>query len=235
MSWKDILKAQSVIEKVKEFVEHIKGFFVKTPKGLITRYTNQLEKVEKQLEQIVTYVSENNLGRVSVDRYPYYGYINIYESSKKHKTDIKLEQTVKDLLEKRRNLRRKLQKYNSIDEKLEIFNDPIKLTEYGKRRYYIDLTEPKMLQLFMETMRLEGLEPIEGAVKLASNTTQKEKEINFALLQQTVNMLAYMNKKAPLKQEVAKEMEIDINQEWDYRADEAYEKAIQLLRQRGKI
>ena len=44
-----------------------------------------------------------------------------------------------------------------------------------------------------------------------------------------------MNKKIPLKEDVAEEMGININQNWDYRADEAYKQAIQLLRQRGKI
>ena len=89
----------------------------------------------------------------------------------------------------------------------------------------------------METMRLQGLEPVEGAVKLAGSVGQKtnERKIDLNMLKETVNMLVNMNKKIPLKEDVAEEMRININQNWDYRADEAYKQAIQLLRQRGKI
>ena len=246
MIWKSILLKDN-LGRVRRFVEHIKTFFVQNPEGLIKRYTRELEQVEKQLEQITNYVKENNLGEISESKYSFYTRIEIFETSEDKKNQYnrdydskrnkKLEQQVEKLFEKRRSLKNKLRRYESIDDKLEIFNDPMKLTEYANERYRIDLTEPKMLELFMETMRVEGLEPIEGAVKLAGSVGEKtdEREINLSMLQQTVNMLVHMNSKLPTKQEVAEEMEIDINQNWDYRADKAYDEAIQILRQRGKI
>ena len=245
MIWKSILLKDN-LGRVRRFVEHIKTFFVQNPEGLIKRYTRELEQVEKQLEQIQNHVKENNLGYIERGTFYYSPRITIFNSSedyvKRYKNKYanrneKLEKVVEKLFEKERSLNNKLRRYKSIDEKLEIFNDPMKLTEYANQRYNIDLTEPKMLELFMETMRVEGMEAIEGAVKLVGSVGEKtdEREINLGLLQQTVNMLVHMNNKLPTKQEVAEEMEIDINQNWDYRADKAYDEAVQILRQRGKL
>ena len=245
MIWKSILLKDN-LGRVRRFVEHIKTFFVQNPEGLIKRYTRELEEVEKQLEQIINHVKENNLGEITERRYYYSPTINIYNTSEDYinryqnryaNRNTKLEKVVEKLFEKQKSLTNKLRRYKSIDEKLEIFNDPMKLTDYANQRYNIDLTEPKMLELCMETMRVEGMEAIEGAVKLAGSVGEKtdEREINFSMLQQTVNMLVHMNNQIPTKQDVAEEMEIDMNQQWDYRADKAYDEAIQLLRQRGKL
>tara|TARA_B100000424_G_C22920228_1_gene489659 strand:- start:124 stop:864 length:741 start_codon:yes stop_codon:yes gene_type:complete len=246
MIWKSILLKDN-LGRVRRFVEHIKTFFVQNPQGLIKRYTRELEQVEKQLEQISDYVEENGLGQIRERSYGFSPDITIYQSEEDFnnrydrdydsKRNKKLENQVEKLYQMRNSLERKLERYASIDNKLEIFNDPIKLTEYANERYRIDLTEPKMLELFMETMRVEGMEAIEGAVKLAGSVQEKtdEREINFSMLQQTVNMLVHMNNEIPTKQDVAEEMEIDMNQQWDYRADKAYDEAIQLLRQRGKL
>ena len=246
ITWKDILLKDN-LGNVRRFVEHIKTFFVQNPERLIKRYTRELEQVEKQLEQISNYVEKNSLGQIRERSYGFSPDITIYESEEDFnnrynrdyysKRNKELEKQVEKLYKMRNSLERKLERYASIDNKLEIFNDPIKLTEYANERYRIDLTEPKMLELFMETMRVEGLEPIEGAVKLAGRVGEKidERKINFSMLQQTVNMLVHMNNQIPTKQDVAEEMEIDMNQQWDYRADKAYDEAIQLLRQRGKL
>lgn len=245
MIWKSILLKDN-LGRVRRFVEHIKTFFVQNPQGLIKRYTRELEQVEKQLEQIINHVEENGLGQIRERSYGFSPVITIYQSEEDfnnrdeigyYKRNKKLEKQVEKLYQMRNSLEKKLERYASIDNKLEIFNDPMKLTEYANERYRIDLTEPKMLELFMETMRVEGMEAIEGAVKLVGSVGEKtdEREINLSMLQQTVNMLVHMNNKLPTKQEVAEEMEIDINQNWDYRADKAYDEAIQILRQRGKL
>ena len=220
----DILK-QSYMSNMKEFAKHIKSYYIDNRKAVVNRYKNELKQVQKRIKEIEKYVKENQLGTIR--------YNEVMTSIAIKDKD--LENELIELIDKEKKLYRKLQRYYSIDEKLETFNDPAKLTEYAKNRYGIDLTEPKTLELFMETMKLEGMTPVEGAVKLTSSAGQKKNEINLTLLQQAVNVLASMNREAPSKQEVAEEMEIDINQQWDYRADEAYKKAIQLLRQRGKI
>ena len=229
MSWKYVLK-KSYILKMKEFVKHIKSFFIDNAKPVIARAKTELKQVEKELKQIETHVRENDLVYFNTWRGNNF---DEYSTIK----DKEIQNVAKKLFAKQKRLKNNLQRYASIDEKLEIFNDPSKLIEYANNRYKIDLNDPATLRLFMETMRAEGMEPVEGAVKLSSGGGQRkdEKDINFNQLQEAVNMLASMNREAPSKQEVAEEMEIDINQQWDYRADEAYEKAIQLLRQRGKI
>ena len=255
MSWQDILK--SSLGRVRTFVEEIKPFFVQNFKGMFTKTSNELEKVVKQIKEIINNVNQNNLGEINLDRNKIviFQTKEDYENSKKENyyhdnysysdTDIKynakrnkkLERQLRKLIDKENNLFRRLNTYMSVDEKLEIFNDPTKLTEYANNKHGIDLTHPETLKLFMETMRLQGLEPVEGAVKLAGSVGQKtdERKIDLNMLKETVNMLVNMNKKIPLKEDVAEEMGININQNWDYRADEAYKQAIQLLRQRGKI
>jgi hypothetical protein len=247
MIWKSVLLKDN-LGRVRKFVDHIKTFFVQNPQGLTKRYTRELGETEKQIEQIKNYIKENNLYlHITDSYYDISQTFTVYESEEEYKNRYdrnstpKINKQLGNLLEKLHKIKHRLEKkldiYASIDDKLEIFNDPMKLSEYAKDKYRIDLSEQKMLELFMETMRVEGLEPIEGAVKLAGSVGEKtdEREINFDMLQQTVNMLVHMNNKIPSKHDVAEEMEIDINQNWDYRADEAYDEAIQILRQRGKI
>tara|TARA_R100000231_G_scaffold25244_1_gene23125 strand:- start:869 stop:1636 length:768 start_codon:yes stop_codon:yes gene_type:complete len=255
MRWQDILKSR--FGRVRTLVEEIKPFFVQNFRGMVTKTSNELKKVKKQIKEIKDNVKQNNLGEIDL----YYNKIVIfqtkedYENSKKENyyhdnysysdTDIKynakrnrkLERQLRKLIDKENNLSRRLNTYKSVDIKLETFNDPMLLTDYADSKYGIDLTHPETLKLFMETMRLQGLEPIEGAVKLAGSVGQKtdERKIDLNMLKETVNMLVNMNKEIPLKEDVAEEMGININQNWDYRADEAYKQAIQLLRQRGKI
>jgi len=255
MRWQDILK--SSLGRVRTFVEEIKPFFVQNFKGMVTKTSNELKKVVKQINEIIDNVNQNNLGEIDLynNKIVIFQTKEDYENSKKenyswdnssyYDEDIKynakrnkqLERQLRKLIKKENNLQRRLNTYMSVDEKLEIFNDPVKLTEYANDKYYIDLTDPETLRLFMETMRVEGLEPVEGAVKLAGSVGQKtdERKIDPNVVKETVNMLVNMNKEIPLKQDVAEEMGININQNWDYRADEAYKQAIQLLRQRGKI
>ena len=227
MRWQDILKSR--FGRVRTLVEEIKPFFVQNFRGMVTKTSNEFKKVKKQVKEIIDDVKQNNLGEIDLDRNKIviFQTKEDYENSKKENyyhdnysysdTDIKynakrnrkLERQLRKLIDKENNLFRRLNTYMSVDEKLEIFNDPTKLTEYANNKHGIDLTHPETLKLFMETMRLQGLEP--------------------------VNMLVNMNKEIPLKEDVAEEMGININQNWDYRADEAYKQAIQLLRQRGKI
>lgn len=255
MRWQDILKSN--FSRVRNLVEEIKPFFVQNFKAMVTKTSNELEKVVKQIKEIINNVNQNNLGEIELyrDKIVIFQTKEDYENSKKenyrwdntsyYDTDIKynakrnkkLERQLRKLIDKENNLFRRLNTYMSVDEKLEIFNDPTKLTEYANNKHGIDLTNPATLKLFMETMRLQGLEPVEGAVKLAGSVGQKtdERKIDLNILKETVNMLVNMNKEIPLKEDVAEEMGININQNWDYRADEAYKEAIQLLRQRGKI
>ena len=255
MRWQDILKSR--FGRVRTLVEEIKPFFVQNFRGMVTKTSNELKKVKKQVKEIIDDVKQNNLGEIDLDRNKIviFQTKEDYENSKKENyyhdnysysdTDIKynakrnrkLERQLRKLIDKENNLSRRLNTYKSVDIKLETFNDPMLLTDYADSKYGIDLTHPETLKLFMETMRLQGLEPIEGAVKLAGSVGQKtdERKIDLNMLKETVNMLVNMNKEIPLKEDVAEEMGININQNWDYRADEAYKQAIQLLRQRGKI
>jgi len=255
MRWQDILKSR--FGRVRTLVEEIKPFFVQNFRGMVTKTSNELKKVKKQIKEIKDNVKQNNLGEIDLDRNKIviFQTKEDYENSKKENyyhdnysysdTDIKynakrnrkLERQLRKLIDKENNLSRRLNTYKSVDIKLETFNDPMLLTDYADSKYGIDLTHPETLKLFMETMRLQGLEPIEGAVKLAGSVGQKtdERKIDLNMLKETVNMLVNMNKEIPLKEDVAEEMGININQNWDYRADEAYKQAIQLLRQRGKI
>ena len=134
MIWKSVLLKDN-LGRVRRFVEHIKTFFVQNPQGLIKRYTRELEQVEKQLEQISDYVEENGLGQIRERSYGFSPDITIYQSEEDFNNRYDRD------YDSKRN--KKLERYASIDNKLEIFNDPMRLTEYANERYRINLTEPK--------------------------------------------------------------------------------------------